>query len=348
MIRNLAGQVVYAQMVDVTTGGAFVGTVTVYVNLDEQGQHLGTVGSGLAIAQGRGQFAYLPSAAETDGANNAYLFVGTGAISDTVTVPTITAAQSQALSAFTGPSALLTVSAVDLVTDAYLELNIYGANEVLSAEDLTFGLRKLNRILDNWNAQREAVYAASFNSYTLTPNLTPHTIGPSGTFAVSQRPVSIIAANLLLTSQTPTARVPIDLHDADWWSAVPVPGLASSIPTDLYYQPDWPNGSLFFYPVPSSAYGVELLTRTLLAAVVASTLISLPPGYRDALTLTLTEAIAPAYPNSTISPSTVLNAREARARIFANNVPVPKLRTMDSGMPGGGGGFYNYRTGRMG
>ena len=33
-----------------------------------------------------------------------------------------------------------------------------------------------------------------------------------------------------------------------------VPTLTGTIPTDLYYEPDWPNGSCFLWPVPTIAW----------------------------------------------------------------------------------------------
>jgi len=89
MIRNLAGQAVGAEVVNAGSGAAFVGTVTVYVTVDGGVQALGTVGAGVATAEGNGLFTYLPSAAETDGLLVAFTFIGTGAIPSTVQMTTI-------------------------------------------------------------------------------------------------------------------------------------------------------------------------------------------------------------------------------------------------------------------
>lgn len=80
MLRNVAEQPVRAQLINLSTGLPFSGTVTVYVTGDDAGQILGTVGSGEATAEGNGLFTYLPSDAETDFDQVSYTFVGDGAI----------------------------------------------------------------------------------------------------------------------------------------------------------------------------------------------------------------------------------------------------------------------------
>lgn len=242
-----------------------------------------------------------------------------------------------------------------LCTDAALELNRIGAADALSGEDSTFLLKKLNRILDNWNADGQAVYTIGFTLFTLVPNLSPHTIGVaanSPTFTVTtNRPVNIQSASLVLTG-SPAIDIPINIRDDDWWALNRVKGLATAIPTDLYYSPDWPNGSLYFWPVPTVAYGVRLEMRFVLAQVLAATPLSLPPGYRDALTLTLAEDCITAF-GAQLSPlqaqTLMTKARQARARIFANNRPSPNLATRDSGLPGTSSGQSNwfYPTGSL-
>lgn len=241
---------------------------------------------------------------------------------------------------------MATVTYGDVILDAFYELNIYGAGEVLSPEDQKFGEGKLNRLIDNWNAEGQAVYHDVLNTFTLSSSLSPHTIGPSGaTWTMSpQRPVKLTAANLVIN----TMRRPITVHNGEvgWYAGLALPAMSGD-PIDVYYEPDWPNGKLYFYPVPSTAYSVELWSRVVLAAVVAADTFSLPPGYRDAMTLTLAEALVPAYPNSVVSPDLKTGAAKARARIFANNDVTPRLVTCDAGMPGSRRGGFDYRTGLM-
>jgi len=82
--KNVASQVVGAQMVTAANGSAFTGAVTCYVTGDGGTQAAGSVGSGACTHEGNGYHTYVPAQAETNYETVAYTFVGTGAIPVTV------------------------------------------------------------------------------------------------------------------------------------------------------------------------------------------------------------------------------------------------------------------------
>lgn len=238
----------------------------------------------------------------------------------------------------------------ELITAAYQELGLIDPVESLGAEMLAFGLQKMNRLIDTWNAVREAVYVEEFADHTLTPSLNPHTFGPSGaTFTVTQRPVTIDAIQLVLNASTPTIKTLVRDESWPWYARLSVPDLETSIPTNFYYAPSWPNGSLYLWPVPATAYPITVWRRVLLTQVTTVTdTFSLPPGYWDAIVRTLAEDLAPAY-NVPVPASLAMKAAEARSIVWANNIVVPSIVTRDSGMPcAGSGGGYSYLTGTGG
>ena len=224
----------------------------------------------------------------------------------------------------------------ELVTDALMELGATSPGMTVPGHTQVLGLNRINRILDTWNAERPAAYRDTFTNYTLTANLQPHTIGPSNaTWSATVRPVSITGANLVLNTTTPSTHVPINLRNAQWWLQQRVPGTTTTIPLDLYYEPSWPNGSVYLWPVPTVAYEVQLRTRQLLASVALGDTFALPPGYQEALTLTLAESMAPSV-SQVVSPQTAMRAAEARAAIFSNNSVPRQIQTQDAGMPRAG------------
>jgi len=101
MLRNVAGQAIGSQVLNLTTGQAFTGVVTVYVTGDGGTQGIGVVGGGLATAEGNGYYTYTPSQPETNYHLVAFTFVGVGAIPATVQVATITEAQQAAIASAT-------------------------------------------------------------------------------------------------------------------------------------------------------------------------------------------------------------------------------------------------------
>jgi len=86
MRRNVASQVIGAQMVSATDGSAFTGSVTCSVTINGGTQATGTVGSGACTHEGNGYHTYAPSQAETNGQLVAFTFTGSGAIPVTVQV----------------------------------------------------------------------------------------------------------------------------------------------------------------------------------------------------------------------------------------------------------------------
>jgi hypothetical protein len=88
MKKNVASQVVGAQMVAAADGSAFTSAVTVSVTGDGGVQATGSVGAGACTHEGNGFHTYIPAQAETNYDHVAFTFTGTGAIPATVQIYT--------------------------------------------------------------------------------------------------------------------------------------------------------------------------------------------------------------------------------------------------------------------
>jgi hypothetical protein len=238
----------------------------------------------------------------------------------------------------------------ELIGPALMEIGVIGAIDAASAPDATYALTRLNRILDDWNAERAAVYADQYLTYTFdTGGTVPQTLGPSAaTYTTTQRPVTIEYANVILTNDV---RVPIALWDKQAYDAQTVPSVTATFPLALYYNPSFPNGQLYWWPIPTTAYGLELQVRIVLADLALTDAVTLPPGYKDALIFTLAEALCRPF-GRPIPPSLSGDGAKARARIFANNDETPRIATQDAGMPtrveSSTTTTFNYRSGLFG
>lgn len=238
----------------------------------------------------------------------------------------------------------LSYSALDLITDALIEVGMVSPGESPDGETSQWAFRKLNYLTDVWAAKKAYVWTTSFQLFTLIPNHSPHTIGPStADFTVSQRPVRIESAALILASSGTSVDLPINIRDDAWWAAQQVKGVKTNIPTDLFYSEDWPNGQLFFWPVPNAADQVRLQFWTTLSqySQINDALAgpggagTLPPAYRAALMLTLAETLLPSG-QLEAHPVLIAAAKEARFAVFGNNARSPRTQTQDSGMPRAG------------
>lgn len=247
----------------------------------------------------------------------------------------------------------------DLLTGVLTEIRVARAGDVPSPEDMDLVLFVVNELLDEWNADQRAAYTQTFSDFTLTPALNPHTIGPAGsgpaganpTFVVATaRPVAITAAQLNLGG-APAVYTPIEVIDDAAYRALPIPGLAQTIPTKLLYSPDWTDpmnlgtgyGAIYFWGVPQTAYTVRLWYRFLLAQITDTTLnVSWPQGYRSALRLTAAERAASMF-GQLVAPTTTEAARLARERVFGNNDDDVRIATADAGLGGSSGlSTFNY------
>lgn len=250
----------------------------------------------------------------------------------------------------------------DIIADALREITVYNPIDTLQAEDLGQGVRRLNRILDMYAARRVWAYTTTFTEYTLTPNHQPTLIGPGltspdfATVNAAPRPVRLESCNLVLTDVTPNVDVPMNIRDAAWWASQRVKGISTDIPTDVYYEPDFPSGSLYFWPVPSFAYGVRLETwievgqfpLTSEGVPNPKAAFSAPPAYELAIVLTLAEYSAVPY-GKPLSADLRENARQARAAVEGNNNVSPRIASADYGTRGRPAtrprGDFNYYSG---
>jgi hypothetical protein len=246
----------------------------------------------------------------------------------------------------------MAITGNDLIGAALAEIRVKRAGEDLDPHQAALALLVLNELLDAWNITPRAIFSTTISTFTLTPSLQPHTIGVTSasntpTFGVTvARPSRIQkdGANLILDNDI---HIPVNVRDHDWWMNVRARSVTSDIPTDLYYDPSWPNGSIYLWPVPTSTYDLELAFDTLLSSVADGAAdLDLPQGYQQAVRLTLAELLAPMF-GQTASASTMKAARAARLAIFGANTTSPDLITRDAGQPGRGGGGFNFLTGNV-
>lgn len=248
----------------------------------------------------------------------------------------------------------LTVTALSLINAAGQEIGALAAGEQFDTDNQAWVLQKLQRVIDTANAKRVMVYANVFSTFTLVAGTTPHTIGPTPatgpapTFIVNQRPVEIPTIGLVLINTNPTTvEIPLTRRDKEWWADQSVKNLTSPIPTDYYYEPDWPNGSIYFWPVPDAVNNVLLQLRTVITELTApSQLFTMPPAYWDWIVYKTAIAIGPSFERQISSDLRGL-MMEAERAVQGNNIKSPRADTGDAGMPGSGitDGLFNYYSG---
>lgn len=250
------------------------------------------------------------------------------------------------------PQNSITATALDIITAAMRELGTLSASEQPAAADAEWGLQKLQRLIDRYNARLPMVYNVNFTIFTMPAQSNPFTIGPGATFDVNQRPVSIPSIGLILAG-TPGVEIPMNSRDDMWWANNRIKDLTSTFPTDYYYSPSWdiqPDGSqwgqIFFWPEPTSSFQIDIQMRQVLGEFMAVTdSFSMPPGYWDLIVYELAISLAPSFglqPNQML----VAGQKAALKAVQVNNISSPRLENdSPSSASGNARPDFNFLTG---
>ena len=254
----------------------------------------------------------------------------------------------------------MSITVLKFLTAALSEIGVASGSDAVSGDDMDQALTIFNEVADLWNADEQRIFDVRFANYTLTANLQPHTIGIAansptftiptpvggGTGTLGNRPQRIIGANLILNTSSPNTYTPLNIADRQWWLGQPTPGLTGANPTDLYYEPAWPNGNIYLWPVPTTAYGIQLELVITFAQFELTDTFSLPPGYQRALRLSVAEALVPSFlvPMPQGLPQM---AMEARAIVFDQNTEIPRLISDAPRSGGPNQSNWDWRTGQL-
>lgn len=239
---------------------------------------------------------------------------------------------------------------MDIITSAMKEIGVLAPGEAAALDDLADVMQKLQRLIDYFNARDPLIYNVNFQQFVTPPNTQPITIGPGQMFDINQRPREILSASVILNNTTPTqVEIRLNIRDQDWWANQVVKNLTSTYPTDLYYSPDWANGGIYLWPIPTQSNPILLQIPLVLAEFAVNNYnqaFSMPPGYWDAIVYSLAESIGPMFERPTTPDLLRLKAAAIKA-IQANNIASPRGTTADAGMPGlkQRGGDFNYISG---
>src|SRR5215831_4904430 len=234
-------------------------------------------------------------------------------------------------------------SALTIITSALRKLGVMGAADPTpESEDIELGLQEYNEIVEQWNVRKRRSFYEQMQAFPWGTLKEQYTIGPPALdpadnpdFIVSNggRPVRIEFAQLTLTDQPQDVQVNIAVIHIEQYMTFNVPQLASTFPLSIYYQPTWPNGTIYPYPIPQRTdYRLNLVWwhQMLTASIDEITLpIQLPFVYVRALALTLAEALYLAFPKKTDLAELSRQARLARSDMEAQNTPPPKISTTD-------------------
>src|SRR5437899_828707 len=141
-------------------------------------------------------------------------------------------------------------TALTLISRALRLIGAFAAGEAIPAADAQDALAVLNDLLDAWRLEALLVYAIDRDVFALSAGVSAYTIGTGGTWNTS-RPVRIEQAFFQDTTVSPVLELPMTILTDQEYESIRVKGTSSTWPLALYYDQNYPLGTVTLYPVPS-------------------------------------------------------------------------------------------------
>jgi hypothetical protein len=218
------------------------------------------------------------------------------------------------------------VTVQEWITASLRTLGVIAAGEVPSSEDSIDAFEVANRLLDSWSTERLQIFKVVRTVWTIVSGTQDYTVGSGGTINIA-RPTIIDHVNYQRTDTSPVVEFQLNPHTEDSWASVPIKTLTAPLPTQWYYTPTFPLGTLSLWPVPtgSTLQGVLYAPMAVPEFSLITDTISLPPGYRRMLITNLALELAPEYG---VQPHPMLarSAGESKMNVKRMNMRLSDLR----------------------
>lgn len=229
----------------------------------------------------------------------------------------------------------------ELIRDALQEIGALSAGEAVSNGDAQVALARFNSLVDKWQIERLTIPTSERKTCDLVTSQQDYTIGPAVTdsIVVTVRPHTISKATIETVSDGDTYETPLKLLSGGEWDDVRFKVMESDYPTRARYEPTFPAGTISLWPIPSVGTSdlVIYYPNPLAKSATLDTVLSLPPGYEEALRYNLAVRLAPVFGRAL--PGVVSSlAVESLAQIKRAN-DAPETMRVDAALLGDGGAF---------
>ena len=219
-------------------------------------------------------------------------------------------------------------TALDIITQSMKDIGVLGVGQTLRAEDVNDGFLKLNWMIGQWQVQRWMVFHLVTLNLTSTGALT-YSIGPTGDFVLPAAPDKIESAFVrnLQTSGSNLVDYPLEVILArEDYNLIAIKAL-QTFPKWVFLDSNYPNGTLYFWPVPQSGiYAMYVSVKAILNEFSSlTTVLNLPAHYFMALCYNLSLLLAPAYGRK-LDPMLVMQARKALGVVKMANYQIGRLQ----------------------
>lgn len=224
---------------------------------------------------------------------------------------------------------IITLTPQSVISQAMKKCGAFEQGQTPTASDISDGYIELLGLYAEWGASRWTQFQLGDSSINSTGAVT-YSIGPGGNFNVPERPDHIYSSFVRLLNVSPPNQsdYPLEIIKAREQYNLICNKQIASLPYWLYYEPGWPLGTLYFWPVPLNAqYELHIATlNTLLGAVVnLATPITLPSVYFPATIYNLAIRLCETYQIEP-RPMTIRLANSTLQALKKANNQMPNLK----------------------
>lgn len=222
-----------------------------------------------------------------------------------------------------------TQTLLEVITEAYKKAGIVPDNATLSASKADKGKNDLNTLLGLWSAEGLLIYAGTLEYFTLVAGTASYTIGDGATFD-STRPEKILQWFIRDSSGN-------DYTDTEIWGKERYLNEPSKTttgrPWGLWYNPTYPNGTIYLYPTPDAAESLYIYSEKPLSEIASlATSVTLPNEYLIALQTNLGVLLCAGKKQP--SPDLVAWATTSKNAIQTKNLSTKMEKMSVGGFPG--------------
>jgi len=143
-----------------------------------------------------------------------------------------------------------------------------------------------------------------------------------------QRPLKITNAYSRITTTTSTVDFFCDIKDLSAYSSIGLKSQPGPWAKFLYYNPNMPQGQVYFWPVPNQAVEFHFWTTQVLQSVSLNTPLNLPQGYYIYLQFAIAELLCVEF-GTPVPPDIIRLARRYEAQIKSNNAFIDQQIAVD-------------------
>jgi hypothetical protein len=202
----------------------------------------------------------------------------------------------------------------DLVKKSFRKLGVLGIGEDLENDQLVEGIEYVNRMIEVWNTENLVPFYIQREDFTLVSGTQSYTIGSGGTFNTT-RPQDIITATITENGST----YPMEIITAEEWQNIFNKENESNKPYYLYYEANYPLGTIYLYRKPTAANTLTIASHKQIGSFAKDDSVSLPPGYEKAIIDNLALELWPMYPSESVYPVLDRQAKNSLEQLRRNN-----------------------------